>query len=118
MAIMEATITAAQGVLEGLAKGSIPGAVAAGAIGAIQIARIIATPLAKGGIASGPVHALVGEYPGAANNPEVIAPLDKLRGMIGSGGTQRIEVFGTLNNGMILLATEKAQRQRGRANGF
>lgn len=39
--------------------------------------------LAEGGIASGPTLAMVGEYAGAgAGNPEVIAPLDKLRGML------------------------------------
>ena len=38
--------------------------------------------LADGGIASGPTLALVGEYAGASGNPEVIAPLDKLRGML------------------------------------
>ena len=38
--------------------------------------------LANGGIASGPTLAMVGEYAGASGNPEVIAPLDKLRGML------------------------------------
>ena len=38
--------------------------------------------LAEGGIASGPTLAMVGEYAGASGNPEVIAPLDKLRGML------------------------------------
>lgn len=38
--------------------------------------------LAEGGIASGPTLAMVGEYAGAKGNPEVIAPLDKLRGML------------------------------------
>lgn len=38
--------------------------------------------LAEGGIASGPTLALVGEYAGATGNPEIIAPLDKLRSMI------------------------------------
>ena len=38
--------------------------------------------LADGGIASGPTLALVGEYAGAKGNPEIIAPLDKLRSMI------------------------------------
>ena len=38
--------------------------------------------LADGGIASGPTLAMVGEYSGASGNPEVIAPLDKLRGML------------------------------------
>jgi tape measure domain-containing protein len=119
LAIMEATITAAQGVLKGLAKGSIPGAIAAGAIGAIQIARIIATPLAKGGIVSGPTHALVGEYPGAANNPEVVAPLDKLKGMLG-GAASDINVSGTfrVQGTDLLLVLEKAQKGRGRVAGY
>ena len=39
--------------------------------------------LAEGGIASGPTLAMVGEYGGASSNPEVIAPLDKLKKMIG-----------------------------------
>ena len=42
--------------------------------------------LADGGIASGPTLAMVGEYAGASGNPEVIAPLDKLRGMLAEPG--------------------------------
>lgn len=38
--------------------------------------------LAEGGIASGPTLAMVGEYAGASGNPEVIAPLNKLRAML------------------------------------
>lgn len=39
--------------------------------------------LADGGVATGPTLALVGEYAGASTgNPEIIAPLDKLRGML------------------------------------
>ena len=38
--------------------------------------------LADGGLASGPTLAMVGEYAGAKGNPEVIAPLDKLRGLL------------------------------------
>lgn len=41
---------------------------------------------ANGGVISGPTLGLMGEYPGAANNPEVVAPLDKLKSLIGSGG--------------------------------
>lgn len=40
------------------------------------------TAFAAGGIVSGPTLALVGEYSGASNNPEVIAPLNKLRSML------------------------------------
>lgn len=47
---------------------------------------MMASPFAKGGIVSGPTLALVGEYSGAARNPEVIAPLDKLRSMLQPAG--------------------------------
>lgn len=70
------------------AHASIPFAgfgIGAGFVAAMEgvLATIGSIPaLAKGGIASGPTLALVGEYPGASGNPEVIAPLDKLRGML------------------------------------
>jgi len=47
-----------------------------------SIAALNAVPLAKGGVVSGTTLALVGEYAGASHNPEVVAPLDKLRSMI------------------------------------
>jgi hypothetical protein len=43
------------------------------------------TKFANGGIISGPTMGLMGEYPGAKTNPEVVAPLDKLKSMMGSG---------------------------------
>jgi hypothetical protein len=58
------------------------------------------TPFAKGGIVSGPTAALVGEYPGARTNPEVIAPLNKLQNMLGGNVTFSISgdnLVGTLN---------------------
>lgn len=45
-----------------------------------------ATPFADGGIVSGPTLGLMGEYPGASSNPEVIAPLDKLQSMLNVSG--------------------------------
>ena len=47
---------------------------------------MFAAPTAKGGVFSGPSYRLVGEYPGAKTNPEVVAPLDKLKSMMGGGG--------------------------------
>lgn len=44
-----------------------------------------ATAFADGGIVYGPTLGLVGEYSGAGRNPEVIAPLDKLKSMIDAG---------------------------------
>ena len=65
--------------------------IAMGFITAMQAATAAAgiPALAEGGIASGPTLALIGEYVGAKGNPEVIAPLDKLRGMLSdTGNTQ------------------------------
>ena len=70
-----------------------------------------ATAFANGGIVSGPTMGLVGEYPGARQNPEVIAPLNKLQGMIGeSRGGGNINVTGEVRvDGQdLLIAIERA----------
>lgn len=54
---------------------------------------VAATPFADGGIVYGPTLALTGEYPGAANNPEIIAPLSKLQKIIAGAG-HYVEVIG------------------------
>jgi hypothetical protein len=68
-----------------------PIAAAAAGIALMASAAIVRNTLAKGpevtafadgGIVSGPTLGLMGEYPGASSNPEVIAPLDKLKGML------------------------------------
>lgn len=41
---------------------------------------------AEGGVVSGPTLGLIGEYSGAVNNPEVVAPLSKLKTLIGDTG--------------------------------
>lgn len=50
----------------------------ASAAGLAQVATIKAQKFAEGGVVHGPTLGLVGEYPGAANNPEIIAPESKL----------------------------------------
>ena len=45
---------------------------------------------ADGAVAFGPTLGLMGEYANASTNPEIIAPLDKLQGMLG-GGTGEVE---------------------------
>jgi|TARA_R100000482_G_scaffold29502_1_gene9405 hypothetical protein len=69
----------------------------------------------EGGIVSGPTLGLVGEYPGARTNPEVIAPLDKLRGMLGG---QAVQVHGRLSGRDILLSSEYSAIDRNRVRGF
>lgn len=41
---------------------------------------------ASGGIVSGPTLGMIGEYSGARSDPEVVAPLSHLRGMLGDAG--------------------------------
>lgn len=55
---------------------------AVAAIASIAAAVASIPKFANGGIAYGPTLGLFGEYPGAANNPEVVAPLNRLREMI------------------------------------
>lgn len=49
--------------------------------------------LAQGGLAYGPTMAVVGDNPGAANDPEVVAPLSKLRDYMGG---QKLELTGDI----------------------
>jgi len=63
---------------------------------------------ANGGIVSGPTLGLMGEYPGARSNPEVIAPLDKLKGLIGGGGGGTLTARISGNDLLILM--NKASR--------
>jgi hypothetical protein len=61
---------------------------------------------ANGGIVSGPTMGLMGEYPGASSNPEVVAPLDKLKEMIGGGGGGTFVLRGQ----DLLLSVNRAQK--------
>lgn len=70
------------------------------------IGAILAIPkYADGGIAYGPTLGMFGEYAGAVNNPEVVAPLDKLRTMLqpadGMGGTVVFEIEGRKLKGVL-----------------
>lgn len=62
--------------------------IAAGFIAMMEglVASVAVTPFANGGLVYGPTLALMGEYGGARSNPEVIAPLDKLKSLIGDTG--------------------------------
>lgn len=63
---------------------------------------------ANGGVISGPTMGLMGEYPGARSNPEIVAPLDKLKSLIGSSGGGTLEARISGNDLLILM--NKAQR--------
>ena len=71
---------------------------------------------AKGGIVSTPTMGLMGEYPGARSNPEVVAPLDKLKKMIGDRGGSSVQVGGefVLKGQDLIVALQRANNQRNR----
>ena len=81
------------------------------------IGGLVVPSFATGGIISGPTVGLMGEYAGARTNPEVIAPLDKLKSMIGTNGGST-EVFGTISGADILLSSDRARKNRNRTRGY
>ena len=85
------------------------------AVGGVLSAFAAIPKFADGGIVSGPTLGLMGEYPGSKSNPEVIAPLDKLKGMIGQGG-QNINVGGEfrIQGQDLVVALQRADRNRSR----
>lgn len=81
------TEAAVTGAAASVASVPVVGAVMAVAAISSVIAALAAIPkFANGGIAYGPTLGIFGEYAGASNNPEVVAPLDKLRGMLAEPG--------------------------------
>ncbi len=98
-----------------LAIGAGIALVAAGAV-VRSVAQKGPTAFADGGIVSGPTLGLVGEYPGASSNPEVIAPLDKLKGMLMPQSSTNIGNLETRISGrdlVILMNREERALSRG-----
>ena len=76
-----------------------------------NLGSMLGVTLAEGGIISGPTMALMGEYSGVKSNPEVVAPLSKLKTMIG-GGSQKVEVFGRISGSDIFISNERMTYKR------
>ncbi len=109
------TLAAGSGAAAAMASIPFVGPILAIAAIASVIGAILAIPkFADGGIASGKTLAMVGEYAGAANNPEVIAPLDKLKSLLGAedgGGRREIEFR---IRGKDLVGVERRENNRRR----
>ncbi len=72
------------------------------------------TAFAKGGIISGPTVGLLGEYAGARHNPEVVAPLNKLKSMIGDRGSTNLNGEFVVRGQDLILALQRAEKSRNR----
>lgn len=91
---------------DNLATGGVAGAAKVG--GFLAMINSLIPKFKDGGIVSGPTVGMMGEYAGAKANPEVIAPLSKLKSMLGGQGGGRLT--GTISGRDILLASHRDQR--------
>jgi hypothetical protein len=115
-AIFTALVDAGVAIAKTLASVPFPANIAAsvliGGLAKAQVDAIKAQPLpalAEGGLAFGPTAALVGDNPNAGVDPEVIAPLSKLKNMIGNSG--RVIVEGVIKGADIHLSNQRYNRK-------
>ncbi len=94
-----------------------PGSAAVkGGLGSFLGAGMGIPQMADGGMFTGASLAMVGEGAGtSAINPEVVAPLDKLRNMMGGSN---VTVTGRLDGRDILISNERANFDRNRVRGY
>ena len=71
---------------------------------------------ANGGLVFGPTLGVMGEYPGARSNPEVIAPLNKLESMLGGRGATNVNVGGefVMRGSDLVVVLDRANKNRSR----
>ena len=103
--------------------GAIGAAFAGGVVNGVlnkAINSLSVPALAKGGLAFGPTMAMVGDNPNAGADPEVIAPLSKLKNMLGGIGGGAVNVTGEfmVRGDDLLLVLDNANRNRLRSRGF
>lgn len=88
------------------------GFIAAGTILSNMAQKQLQAPaLAEGGVAFGPTMALIGDNKNASIDPEVVAPLSKLRDMMGGN---KVEVYGRISGNDIFLSNSRAGTNRNR----
>jgi hypothetical protein len=116
-----ATATASKAFKELLIKNPVLAAAAGVALiaGSAVITNMLnkgpeMTAFAEGGIVSGPTLGLVGEYPGASSNPEVIAPLDKLKGMLNTNEQSGYVASTTIQGRDLAIVLERYNKDRNR----
>jgi len=120
-AIISATINGAQAITKVAGQtgiGAIGAAPIIAALVATQIGMIASAPIpafAQGGLVTGATMGLVGEGRGTTmSNPEVIAPLDKLKGMLGDSGGNSYIPNVTISGDDLLIVFDRANRRKDR----
>ena len=96
------TVVAGTGAAASVSSIPIVGPILAIAAVASVLGALANLPkFAYGGIAYGPTLGLFGEYTGAMNNPEVVAPLNRLRQLIQPVGTVEFKIAGRYLKGIL-----------------
>lgn len=119
--LMQAVVAGALAVVQAFSAGpgiGIALGVITAALVAAQIATIVAQPLpalASGGLAYAPTMAMVGDNPNARIDPEVIAPLSKLRGML--GGSEQGQLVAVVRGDDLKFILDRANRNGVRKYG-
>ncbi len=114
-ALLGAIVNTANAVTKALTAGPILGPILAGtiaALGVAQISTISSQPipaLAAGALAFGATLALVGDNPNARRDPEVIAPLSKLQGILGRNGGMVERLITRITGAEIEIILERNQ---------
>ena len=119
-ALLGAIVNTANAVTKALTAGPILGPILAGTIAALGVAQISAISsqpipaLAAGALAFGSTLAVVGDNPDARTNPEVIAPLNTLKGLLsqGGGGAQIERLITRISGTDLELILERTRAQR------
>ena len=70
--------------------------------------------MAQGGLAFGQTPVMVGDYSGVRSNPEVIAPLNKLKSLIDGGNSRNVSGEFVLRGQDLVVALQRAERNRNR----
>jgi hypothetical protein len=103
------------GALKAVAAGAA--LIAAAALAKQIVSNMGAKKMEQGGLVYGNSFVNVGEYGNAHTNPEVIAPLSKLKDLIGGNGTQKVIVEGRLYGSQLTLASNRSQSVINRVTG-
>lgn len=94
------------GALKAVAAGAA--LIAASALAKQIVSNMGAKKMEQGGLVYGNSFVNVGEYGNAHTNPEVIAPLSKLKDIIGGNNSQKIMVEGRLYGSQLALASNRS----------
>lgn len=118
--IQELVITVVKNTANGplgklLGPAIVPVAIAAGtAAGGLAKSLLNTVKLAKGGLAFGETLAVVGDNPNAGTDPEVIAPLSKLKDYLSGSGDGGYIAEARISGNDLLILVNNAERRNGR----